>query len=106
MSASTPPVGDLEVLTEDDVTFDLVGELDMNTAGALLEATATVLDRPGDIVLNLTRLRFMDVSGLNAVLAVARSVDGIVVLRCPQPNVRRMLDILDVGVGAGIRIEG
>jgi len=50
-------------------------------------------------------LTFMDSSGLKAVVALAQRVDGIVVLRCPPPNVLRLLDILGVEGAVGIRIE-
>lgn len=93
-----------EVLQGHDGVFHLVGELDMGTAGALLEATVGASDRPGEIVLDLTRLRFMDSSGAKAVFTLAQQVDGIV-LRCPQPNVRRVLEVLGVERGVGIRIE-
>jgi len=52
---------------------------------AFLEGTAGALDSPGDIVLDLTRLTFIDSSGLKAVAELAQRVNGIVVLRCPPP---------------------
>ena len=66
----------------------------MAMVDAFLEDTAGALDSPGDIVLDLTRLTFIDSSGLKAVAELAQRVDGIVVLRCPPPNVLRVLDIL------------
>jgi anti-anti-sigma regulatory factor len=48
----------------------------------------------------------MDSSGLKAVVELAQRVDGIVVLRCPPPNVLRLLDILGINDIVGIRIDG
>ena len=62
----------------------------MAMVDAFLEGTAGALDSPGEIVLDLTRLTFIDSSGLKAVAELAQRVDGIVVLRCPPPNVLRI----------------
>jgi anti-anti-sigma factor len=79
----------------------------MATVDAFLEGTVGALETPGDIVLDLTKLTFIDSSGLQAVVALAqRVVDGGVILRCPPPNVLRVLDILGVNGAVGIRIEG
>ncbi len=94
-----------EVLSGGDRVFHLHGELDMATVDAFLEGTVGALDTPGDIVLDLTKLTFMDSSGLQAVVALAQRVDGGVVLRCPPPNVLRVLDILGVNAAVGIRFE-
>ena len=78
----------------------------MAMVDAFLEGTVGGLDSPGDIVLDLTRLTFIDSTGLKAVAELAQRVDGIVVLRCPPPNVLRILDILGVNSVVGIRIVG
>jgi len=100
-----PFIPAFEVLPGGDRDFQLHGELDMAAVDAFLRGTVGALDSPGDIVLDLTRLTFMDSSGLKAVVALAQRVDGIVVLRCPPPNVLRLLDILGVEGAVGIRIE-
>lgn len=101
-----PFIPAFEVLPSGDRDFQLHGELDMAMVDAFLENTAGALDSPGDIVLDLTRLTFIDSSGLKAVAELAQRVDGIVVLRCPPPNVLRILDILGVNSAVGIRIVG
>jgi anti-anti-sigma factor len=78
----------------------------MAAVDAFLKVTVGALDSPGDIVLDLTRLTFMDSSGLKVVVELAQRVNGIVVLRCPRPNVLRLLDILGINDTVGIRIEG
>ena len=94
------------MLPSGDRDFQLRGELDMAAVDAFREGTVGVLDDLGDIVLDLTRLTFMDSTGLKAVAELAQRVDGIVVLCCPPPNVLRLLDILGINRAVGIRIEG
>jgi len=101
-----PFIPAFEVLPSGDRDFQLHGELDMAMVDAFLENTAGALDSPGDIVLDLTRLTFIDSSGLKAVAELAQRVDGNVVFRCPPPNVLRILDILGVNGAVGIRIVG
>jgi anti-anti-sigma factor len=47
----------------------------------------------GPVVLDFSGVSFMDSSGLRAVLDVAGSIDGGVVLLHPSEQVRRVLDI-------------
>jgi hypothetical protein len=78
----------------------------MATVDAFLEGTVGALDTPGDIVLDLTKLTFMDSSGLQAVVALARRVDGGV--RPSLPTGERAACPRHPGRQwpVGIRIEG
>lgn len=88
-------------------SLTLIGRVNRRaaTVDAFREGTVGALDTPCDIVLDLTKLTFMDSSGLQAVVALAQRVDGGVVLRCLPPNVLRVLDTLSVNGAVGIRIE-
>jgi anti-sigma B factor antagonist len=69
----------------------LVGELDLATVPTLHDELAGY--QTGSLVLDLSRLSFMDVTGLNALLAVeARGVR--LCLRAPSYGVTRMLRVL------------
>lgn len=85
--------------------FALVGELDMASAQALLSSLTDVPD--GDLVLELSELRFMDSSGLHAILQVAHSRNGgsRVVLRNPTAAVERLLSLALPGAVPGVLIE-
>ena len=88
-------------------TFELRGELDMATAPLLLEAVAAVVDEPGDILLDLSGLSFMDSSGLHAMIQIADPlVDGLLLLTAPQPNVQRVLEMTGLDGHGNIRVMG
>lgn len=93
---TTGPVGfDIEVVDEDEAVICLRGELDLAGVG-MFEAAALRLLSSGahTIVLDLHDLDFLDVSGINAVLGLARTarVSGCeLVLRRPRRQARRLL---------------
>lgn len=76
--------------TPEAVIVEVVGELDIASAGelerAVLEAEA---DAPGRLVVDLSGLEFMDSTGLHVLLAAARRArDGgpqLILRRGPQP---------------------
>jgi anti-anti-sigma factor len=89
--------------TEDG--FRLEGDLDMATAGRLTDLlTAAGIDDP--IVLDFSGVRFMDSSGLRAILQAARSDDcGPVVIKDPSAQVRRLLEISIPDGVPGLRVR-
>ncbi|MFF0416179.1 STAS domain-containing protein [Kitasatospora sp. NPDC004745] len=82
---------------ERGTVLTLVGELDLDTAGALTVALDAVLAVPGTVVvLDCAGLEFCDSSGLNVMLrAHKRAVagGGRVELARPRPMVLRMLEL-------------
>jgi anti-sigma B factor antagonist len=59
-----------------------------------------------DVVIDLTHLRFIDVSGLNVLIQAARrarAAGGTLVLREPSRHVRRLLGVL--GLDAELAVE-
>jgi anti-anti-sigma factor len=73
------------------------GELDLVSVPVLLACVATLSADVDDVVLDLGELRFIDASGLHAIDASAqrlRTSGGSLVLRAPQPPVRRIFDLL------------
>jgi anti-sigma B factor antagonist len=77
------------------------GEVDLLTAprlGRALEAAATTRLRCGHhrVVLDVSAVTFMDASGLRVLVSAMRrltSSGGSLTLRCPTPEVRRLLSI-------------
>jgi len=82
----------------------LSGEVDMADADSFLEQALGDLDGQQAAVLDLSALTFLDSSGIRALLRLAKVRTEGVVLRNPQQNVRRVLDI--AGVDAmGVRMD-
>jgi anti-sigma B factor antagonist len=81
------------------VLLMLAGELDLATAPRLAAALAEVAGRDeGRVVLDLTHLSFMDSTGLSLIVRTdrsARAARGVLVLRHPQSQVRRLLELAD-----------
>src|SRR5215212_4904587 len=77
--------------------LELRGELDMATAPVLERVIKTAArSHPDRIVLDLSGLSFVDVSGLRAILDAARSArrDGrSVVITNPMPHIVRLLEL-------------
>jgi len=75
----------------------VVGEVDLYTAPRLGEALAGVIDAGvRQVVLDLSRLSFIDSSGLHAIAAARQRLGaegGSLVLRSVRPETMRVLDI-------------
>jgi anti-sigma B factor antagonist len=83
------------------ITLD--GELDLSNVRTLDEALQReVQDRPEEVVFDLARLRFMDSSGIAALLR-ARDEFGAVTLRSPTNIIRRV--ITGTGLGEVLPME-
>jgi anti-anti-sigma factor len=78
----------------------LSGELDLATAAELESRVAeSCSDGARELVLDLEQLRFMDSTGLRAVLIARERCEGHgceLYLARPQPAVRRLLDLTGV----------
>jgi anti-anti-sigma factor len=77
------------------------GEVDVATSALLAAAIARAMARkpgaPLDLVIDLGRVRFIDVSGIRVLVNAAhqaRGRGGTLVLRSPSPALRRMLGVL------------
>ena len=85
----------------------LAGELDCATAPRLRMALNDLRDRTvTTLVLDLTRLTFIDSSGLHEIVVALerqRESGGQLVLRDPSPATRRVLEM--VGLSQVLRIE-
>ncbi len=94
----------LEIIAGESPDAELAvrGELDLATAGRLLEVALT-LPRGCDVRLDVSELHFADSSGIRAMLKVVDSIrPGTLILVRPTRSVRRVLELLGIDQGAGI----
>jgi anti-sigma B factor antagonist len=72
------------------------GELELTSSEALADAAvhlATALDRGMRLIIDLEGVRFLDSTGLRALLRIHTHTNDALVLRSPVPRVRRLLEI-------------
>jgi len=86
------------------------GELDLNTAAQLESELERTLDKAGSVVVNLSACEFIDSTGVALLVNAWQQLDrnggsgnGRLVLCCPSPQVRRLLDI--TGVESSINVH-
>jgi anti-anti-sigma factor len=100
-------MSDLEVQAAPDGTLRLSGEFDMSSVETFRLAVETSADPDREVVLDLTELTFLDSSGIRAILTMAQEIGtNGVVMRNPQPNVRRVIELIGIEGRSGIRLEG
>jgi anti-anti-sigma factor len=100
-------MSDLEVQAHPDGTLRLSGEFDLSSVEAFRLAVETSANPEREIVLDLTDLTFLDSSGIRAILMMAQEIGtNGVLLRNPQPNVRRVIELIGIEGRSGIRVEG
>lgn len=101
-------MSDLDVQADPDGSLRLSGEFDMSSVDTFRLAVETLADPDREVVLDMTELTFIDSSGIRAILTMAQEIGAAngVVLRNPQPNVRRVLDLIGIEGRSGIRVEG
>jgi anti-anti-sigma factor len=72
----------------------LSGELDLTNIERIRASIDAVLARPRNAAaFDLSRLKFMDSSGIALLLSVTRQVGGNVELRDPSPIIRRLIEL-------------
>jgi anti-anti-sigma factor len=91
----------------DERTFRLVGELDLATADELLRHLGSALEGGGDLRLHLEALRFMDSSGIRALISVCQELGdrGRVILQSPTGEVAKVLQLIRADTFPNLVIE-
>jgi anti-anti-sigma factor len=94
-------------IVRDNGSFRLVGEIDMSNAAEL----ARVLKQGangGDLVVDCTDLRFVDSTGIAAILEVSRGLENgdKLVLRSPTTSLRKAMRVLGLDGRANIVLSG
>jgi anti-sigma B factor antagonist len=86
--------------------YRLVGELDISNADKLAEVLREECRQSGDVILDISGLRFMDSSGLHVVLDACDQLrDGRLILRNPTTPVDRVFEVAGIERVEGIRIQ-
>jgi anti-anti-sigma factor len=85
----------------------LSGELDLAAYPNAAEELAPLFGSPGEVALDLSGVSFLDSSGIRLLIRLQASLvgEGTLLLRSPQPQVARVLEIAGLP-DLGIRIEG
>lgn len=86
-------------------TIVLEGELDLASKEQFAEAVDSLLHGDGPVTLELEDLRFMDSSGLRAVIQAARRARTLL-LRNPRGQVDQLLRLCDLERLENVTIEG
>jgi anti-sigma B factor antagonist len=88
----------------------LVGELDASTAPSLHADFLRIIDDGvTEVICDLASLRYIDSTGLSVLLMGHKALEalgGVLILRFPQPSVRRVLEITGVSAYLAIRSGG
>ncbi len=92
------PVFDLEEAVEGDaIVVTVIGDVDLATAPRLRDRLeGAVGARPDRVIVDLSRMDFIDSVGLAVLIDVARTADArstALVLRSPQRATRKILEI-------------
>jgi anti-anti-sigma factor len=94
--------------TEQPRGFRVAGEVDMSNQGALSRMLAREAAADGDLTLDLSELRFIDSSGVQALLRTARDLaghGGRLLLVGTRPSIRKTFDLMGVGRAPGVVLE-
>jgi anti-anti-sigma factor len=77
-----------------DGRFKLSGELDVACSDGLVEVVRLAIEEGDDITLDMSDVRFIDSSGIRALLAISRQLHGRgrLILESPSPLVGRILE--------------
>ena len=87
----------LEITIDSLADCDVValdGELDCQTAPDLSEALQHAASNGRRVVVDLSRLQFIDSSGLHVLMTGGSTENGRRIVVCPQGNVARVLSIV------------
>jgi anti-anti-sigma factor len=106
-AAPPPGFATFEVtFSRDTATLVIIGELDLNTMPLLSERLSLILLRkPRRLVVDMARTGFMDCGSARLIRGAVRSLPdtGQLVIRCPSPAVRRVLELTALDVGYEIQ---
>jgi anti-sigma B factor antagonist len=82
---------------EDEAVISVIGELDFSTAPRLREQILELMkDGTTRLVIDLSRLDFVDSSGLGVLVATLKRMrerDGTLMLRSPSANTSKVLQV-------------
>lgn len=86
--------------------YRLVGALDISSADKLAEVLREECRQSGDVILDISGLKFIDSSGLHVVLDACDQLrDGRLIMRNPTAPVDRVFELAGIERVEGIRIQ-
>ena len=91
--------------SEGHIVISLHGELDLVDAAAVAAALGALAERDRWIIVDLSRLEFIDAAGVGALSRgrrQARNVGGGLLLTAPQPRVQQVLSLIWHADGSGV----
>lgn len=94
-----------EIRTDGEGVLWLSGELDLAQAAAFTAAAGACLDGRNDVVLDCSRLTFLDSSGIRAIFQLASKAGRGVIIRDPTDSVRKVITIAGIDGQMGVRIQ-
>lgn len=98
--------GDLLTIEDTRTGCRLIGEVDTTNAERLKAYIGERVEPDRDFIVDCSALRFIDSSGIHAVLEVAgRMGGGALVFRGCAPNLRRLFEVIGVEDMAPVVIE-
>ena len=98
---------DFQVVPDGHGRFRVTGEIDISVSDDLVELVSPATqDGGGDVVLDLSEVRFIDSSGIRAVIQLAGQLDGprMLVLASPQREVAKVLELVGIRRMPNLRI--
>jgi anti-anti-sigma factor len=102
----TRETGDLLTIEDTATGCRLIGEVDETTADRLRAFIIERVEPDRDFFVDCSALRFMDSSGIHAVIAAAeRMGGGALVFRGCAPSLRRLFEVVGVEDMAPVVIE-
>jgi anti-anti-sigma factor len=82
----------------------LTGELDLATADTLLQTSRA--DHRPEIVVDLAELRFIDSTGIRALIEISRDAGHRhLLIRAPSPRVRQVFDLIRLDDVPSVSVE-
>jgi anti-anti-sigma factor len=84
----------------------LTGELDVASYDVAEAALAPLFEAPGDVTIDVSKLEFVDSSGIRLFIKLRQALGdrGELILRSPMPHVARVIEIAGLQE-LGVRLE-
>jgi anti-anti-sigma factor len=101
-----PPLR-IEPVEGEPRSLRVAGELDVLNAELLASRLRALSGSPGDIVLEISKLAFVDSRGLQVLIETAQRLEGngVLILKNPQSVVANLLNVTQAQKLPGLRIE-
>ena len=106
MSAASDSLPGLRIETSGaDGTLVMEGELDLSTVSSLRSAFTSRRPAAGDLILDVSQLRFIDSTGLQEILDLSAMLSGgVVLLRDPPAFLLKLLRVTGLDHSDRIRV--